>query len=249
MSGHSKWSSIKHKKAKVDAKRGKMFTKCIREIIVAVKSGGPDPDANPSLRSAISAAKSINMPNDNIDRAIKKASGADDSVTYEEIVYEGYAPNGVAVIVECLTDNRNRAASEVRATFNKYNGNLGASGCVSYMFNTKGLIVVPDEDGITEDKLIELVLEVGGEDISKEDDNFEIITEFTSLYNVKKELEDNNIKVIEDSVIKIPTTKIKLDASASEKVMKFMEIIEDLDDVQNVWSNAEYDEEFLSNYE
>jgi YebC/PmpR family DNA-binding regulatory protein len=249
MSGHSKWSSIKHKKAKVDAKRGKMFTKCIREIIVSVKSGGPDAEANPALRSAISAAKSINMPNDNIDRAIKKAAGTDESVNYEEIIYEGYAPSGVAVIVECLTDNKNRAAADVRSTFSKYGGNLGASGCVSYMFNTKGLIVVPAEDGVTEDKLIELVLDVGGEDITKENDNFEIICEFTSLYNVKKVLEDNNINVIEDSVIKIPTSKVKLDDKTSEKVMKFLEIIEDLDDVQNVWANPEYDEEFLKNYD
>lgn len=249
MSGHSKWHSIKHKKAKVDAQRGKMFTKCIRELMVAARAGGGDANLNPRLRTAISAAKAINMPNDNIERAIKKATGELAGVTYEEITYEGYAPAKVAVLVDCLTDNKNRTASEIRSIFNKYNGNLGASGCVSYFFDKKGLIIINDQPGVTEDKLLELTLDVGVDDIIKEETGFELTCDFTKLEDVKKVLEDNKIKIESASVAKLPKNKVSLSESDSEKIMKFIEALEENDDVQNVWTNADFNEAFLEKYE
>ncbi|MBI3999533.1 MAG: YebC/PmpR family DNA-binding transcriptional regulator, partial [Candidatus Omnitrophica bacterium] len=189
MSGHSKWASIKHKKALVDAKRGKMFTKLIREITVAAKTGGGDPDTNPRLRLAISTAKSGNMPADNIERAVKKGTGALEGVSYEEVVYEGYGPEGVAIYVQCLTDNKNRTASEIRNIFSKKNGNMAGAGSVSWLFEKKGLIVV-SQDKATEDQLMELVLNAGAEDLSKAGDKFEIITGTSDFETVKKALDD-----------------------------------------------------------
>jgi len=246
MSGHSKWHSIKHKKAKVDAQRGKMFTKCIRELMVAARQGGGDPDMNPRLRTAIAAAKAINMPAENIERAIKKATGELEGVSYEEITYEGYAPCKVAVIVDCVTDNRNRTAADVRSVFNKYNGSLGSSGCVSFLFDKKGLIIIPKQNNVTEDKLLELTLDAGVEDIIEEDETFEILSEPLKLEDVKKILEDNNYKIESASVSMLPKTKVRLSETDSEKVYKFLEALEELDDVQNVWSNADFDENFLN---
>ncbi|MBS7306505.1 MAG: YebC/PmpR family DNA-binding transcriptional regulator [Eubacteriales bacterium] len=239
MSGHSKWANIKNKKEKTDSQRGKIFTKIGREIAIAVREGGGDPANNSKLRDVIAKAKASNMPNENISRSIKKASGELGSVSYEEIVYEGYGPGGVAVMVEVVTDNRNRAAADVRHCFDKSGGSLGANGCVSYMFDRKGVIVIERTTEIDEDKLMEAALEAGAEDFITEDDAFEIRTEVADFSSVRESLESAGYSFITAELSRIPQTMVEnLDEETAQKMMKLLERLEDNDDVQEVFHNA-----------
>ncbi|MCI7571244.1 MAG: YebC/PmpR family DNA-binding transcriptional regulator [Clostridiales bacterium] len=239
MSGHSKWANIKNKKEKTDSQRGKIFTKIGREIAIAVREGGGDPANNSKLRDVIAKAKASNMPNENISRSIKKASGEIGSVSYEEIVYEGYGPGGVAVMVEVVTDNRNRAAADVRHCFDKSGGSLGANGCVSYMFDRKGVIVIERTTEIDEDKLMEAALEAGAEDFITEDDAFEIRTEVADFSSVRESLESAGYSFITAELSRIPQTMVEnLDEETAQKMMKLLERLEDNDDVQEVFHNA-----------
>ena len=240
MSGHSKWANIKHKKEKTDAQKAKIFTKIGKEITIAVKAGGGDPNNNSKLRDLILKAKSNNVPNDNIERTIKKALGASGE-SYEEIVYEGYGPAGIAVIVETTTDNRNRTAGNVRSYFSKYHGNMGQSGCVSYLFTDKGLIVVSNEDGdIDEDKLMETALEAGAEDFAAEGEVFEIYTEPDDLFAIKEALEAAGYPILSAEQDKIPSNYVTLDNEDDIKFMSLLiEHLEDDDDVMNVYHNWE----------
>ena len=240
MSGHSKWANIKHKKEKTDAQKAKIFTKIGKEITIAVKAGGGDPNSNSKLRDLILKAKSNNVPNDNIERTIKKALGASGE-NYEEIVYEGYGPAGIAVIVETTTDNRNRTAGNVRSYFSKYHGNMGQTGCVSYLFTDKGLIVISNEDGdIDEDKLMETALESGAEDFVAEGDVFEIYTEPDDLFAVKEALEAAGYSILSAEQDKIPSNYVTLDNDDDIKFMGLLiEHLEDDDDVMNVYHNWE----------
>lgn len=242
MSGHSKWSTIKRKKEKTDAARGKVFTKLGRELAVAVKEGGgPDPSINSRLRDCIAKAKMNNMPNENISRAIKKAAGEGENVNYETIVYEGYAPGGVAVIAEALTDNKNRTASDVRHAFDKNGGSLGASGCVGWMFDTKGVITVENDGQIEEEELMMAALEAGAEDLSNEEEVFEITTEVSSLGEVRDVLEQAGYKLVSAEISRIPQNTVAPDASLYESIEKLLDMLEENDDIQNVWHNAEMD--------
>lgn len=238
MSGHSKWKNIMHKKEKTDAQRASVFTKVGKEIAVAVKAGGPDPVSNSKLRDLISKAKSLNVPNDNIDRIIKKASGADGAV-YEEISYEGYGPSGVAVIVEAATDNRNRTAAEVRHFFDKFGGNLGQSGCVGYLFTEKGIIIIENsEGGVDEDKLMEDALESGAEDFAADGDIFEITTEPSDLETVRDELEAMGYAIASCEKDKIPSNYVDLtDEDDIKKMNSLLEHLEENDDVVNIYHN------------
>ncbi len=239
MSGHSKWSNIKNKKEKTDAQRGKIFTKIGKEIAIAVRAGGPDPASNNKLRDAIAKAKSNNVPNDNIERAIKKASGAD-AVSYEEITYEGYGPSGVAVIVTTATDNRNRTGGEVRHFFDKYGGNLGQSGCVSFMFDDKGVIVIEKEDSIDEDALMEAALEAGAADFAGDEEVYEIYTEPSDLSDVQDALTGAGYTILSAEMDKIPQNYITLTTEEDIKNMNLLlEHLDDNDDVQNVYHNWE----------
>ncbi len=237
MAGHSKWANIKHKKEKSDAQKGKLFTKLGREIAVAVKEGGSNPDANPRLRDAIAKAKAGNMPNENIMRIIKKAAGELETVNYEEVVYEGYGPNGVAIIVEALTDNRNRTASDIRHIFERHGGNLGATGCVSWMFDRKGLLVIEKGDNVDEEKLMLEALDAGAEDISDEDDVFEIITAPADFSSVREQLEKAGYSFVTAEIAMIPQNYVEVNEEVSSKVMNLIEKLEDHDDVQNVFTN------------
>lgn len=241
MSGHNKWSTIKHKKGAADAKRGKIFTKLIKELTVAAKMGGSDPDGNPRLRSAMDKAKSENMPKDNIERAIKKGAGEMEGVNYEETTYEGYGPGGVAVLVEVMTDNRNRTVSDVRSIFSKCNGNMGETGCVSWLFDKKGLIVYPKE--IDFDSLFEAALEAGAEDVADEEGQIEVITDPSSFMEVRDALEKGGFKHDSAEVTMIPQTMVKLEGKQAESMLKLMERLEDNDDVQNVYANFDISEE------
>lgn len=240
MSGHSKWANIKHKKEKTDAQRAKVFTKIGKEITIAVKEGGGDPNSNSKLRDLILKAKSNNVPNDNIERTIKKAMGSTGE-NYEEIVYEGYGPAGIAVIVETTTDNRNRTAGNVRSCFSKYHGNMGQSGCVSYLFSDKGLIIIADEDDeIDEDKLMETALEAGAEDFAAEEGAFEIYTEPDDLFSVKEALEKAGYTIFSAEQTKVPSTYVTLENEDDIKFMGLLiERLEDDDDVMNVYHNWE----------
>ena len=240
MSGHSKWANIKHKKEKTDAQRAKVFTKIGKEITIAVKEGGGDPNSNSKLRDLIQKAKSNNVPNDNIERTIKKALGSSGE-NYEEVVYEGYGPAGVAVIVETTTDNRNRTAGNVRSYFSKYHGNMGQSGCVGYLFTEKGVIIVSNEDGdIDEDKLMEISLEAGAEDFASEGEVFEIYTEPDDLYAVKEAIESAGFVIASAEKDKIPSTYVTLETDDDKKFMDLLiEHLEDDDDVMNVYHNWE----------
>lgn len=242
MSGHSKWANIKHKKGKQDALRGKLFTKLGKEIQVAVKEGGPNPEANNRLRDVIAKAKSNNMPMDNIERAIKRASGELGAVNYEEIIYEGYGPNGIAVIVQALTDNRNRTAGDVRHIFEKHGGNLGSTGCVSYLFEKKGLIIIEKDGSIDEDTLMMMALDAGAEDFSSEEDSYEITTSPEDFSAVREALEGNGITLAQAEISMIPSTYVSLDKETAEKFEKLLDKLEDNDDVQNIWHNAEFPE-------
>ena len=239
MSGHSKWKNIMHKKEKTDAQRAKIFTKIGREISMAVKEGGPDPVSNATLKDLIAKAKSNNVPNDNIDRAIKKASGAN-AVVYEEIVYEGYGPSGVAVIVETATDSRNRTASDMRHFFDKYGGNLGQSGCVSFMFEDKGVIIILREDNIDEDALMEAALEAGAADFSSDEESFEILTEKDDLYAVRDALVALGYTIESAEMDKIPNNYVTLSNEDDIKNMNLLlEHLDDCDDVSEVYHNWE----------
>ena len=238
MSGHSKWNNIKHKKEKTDAQRAKVFTKIGKEIAMAVKAGGPDPNANSKLRDLISKAKSLNVPNDNIDRIIKKAASSD-AENYESIYYEGYGPSGIAVIVECATDNRNRTSADLRHYFDKFGGNLGTTGCVSYLFTDKGIILI-DAEGVDEDTIMEAALEAGAEDIGLEDDAFEVLTPPNDLYTVKEELEKAGYTILSTEEAKIPATYVSLtEEEAVIKMQKLIDALDDNEDVQNYWHNWE----------
>ncbi len=243
MSGHSKWNNIKHKKEKTDAQKAKIFTKIGKEMAIAIRAGGPDPNVNSKLRELIAKAKANNVPNDNIDRVIKKASGAD-AVTYEEVVYEGYGPSGVAVIVECATDNRNRTASDVRHYFDKYGGNLGQIGCVGYLFEDKGVIIILKEDGVDEDELMEAALEAGAADFVADDEVFEIYTETSDLEAVRDALESAGYKIESAEKDKIPSTYVTLESEDDIKNMNLMiEHLEDCDDVSEIYHNWENSED------
>ena len=240
MSGHSKWNNIQAKKGKADAARGKIFTKLGRELLVAVKAGGPDPAGNSKLKDVIAKCKAANMPNDTINNAIKKASGEGNTANYEEITYEGYGPNGVALIVEANTDNKNRTAADVRHVFDKAGGNLGTSGCVSYMFNKKGMIVIEKAScNIDEEELMMIALDAGAEDFESEDEVYEIITEPSNFSEVREKLEEQGLTFLEASVQMIPETTVKLDEHGCERMEKLLERLEELDDVMNIYHNWE----------
>lgn len=242
MSGHSKWKNIMHKKEKTDAQRAKVFTKIGKEIAVAVKEGGPNPQSNARLKDLIAKAKANNVPNDNIEKAIKKASGAD-GVTYEELTYEGYGPSGVAVIVETTTDNKNRTAGEVRHYFDKFGGNLGATGCVSFMFEDKGIILI-DADGVDEDQLMEDALEAGAADFASEDGMFEITTEPDDVYAISEALEQKGYNVQSAEKDKIPQSYVTLSDENDIKFMRLLlENLDENDDVQNVYHNWDQPDE------
>ena len=235
MSGHNKWSTIKHKKGAADAKRGKIFTKLIKEITVAARLGGADPDGNPRLRAVIDKAKAENMPKDNVERAIKKGAGELEGVTYEEINYEGYGPGGAAVLVEVMTDNRNRSVSDIRSIFTKCNGNMGETGCVSWMFDKKGLIVFPKSTDF--DKLFEAALEAGAEDVTDEGEQYEVLTDPINFIEVREALVKAGFKFDSADVTMIPQTMVKLEGKNAENMLKLMDRLEDNDDVQNVYAN------------
>ncbi len=235
MSGHNKWSTIKHKKGAADAKRGQVFTKLIKEITVAARLGGGDPDGNPRLRTVVDKAKAENMPKENIERAIKKGTGELEGVTYEEITYEGYGPGGVAVLVEVMTDNRNRTVSDVRSVFTKANGNMGETGCVSWIFAKKGLIVFAR--GTDFDKLFEAAIEAGADDVSDEVDQIEVLTDPANFIEVREALNKAGFKPQSAEVTMIPQTMVKLEGKQAESMLKLMDKLEDNDDVQNVYAN------------
>ncbi len=241
MSGHSKWATIKHKKGALDAKRGKMFTRLIKEITVAAKQGGGDPDGNPRLRTAILAAKAENMPADNIKRATQRGTGEIEGLSYEEITFEGYGPGGVAVMVDVLTDNRNRAVSEVRHAFSKNGGNLGESGSVGYMFAKKGVLTLP-KSAADEDKLTELVLESGAEDLSDQGEHWEIVTGPKEFEAVRDAVTKAGLKPEHAEVSMVPSTYQKLEGAQANAMLRLLDVLEDLDDTQNVYSNFDFDE-------
>ena len=245
MAGHSKWANIKHRKAAQDAKRGKLFTKLIREITVAARTGGGDADANPRLRDATSKALTANMTRDTIERAIKRGVGANDGENYEEIRYEGYGPGGVAVMVDCLTDNRNRTVSDVRHAFTKNGGNLGTDGSVAYLFSKQGMLSFPA--GTDEDALMEAALEAGAEDVvSNDDGSVDVTTTPESFHNVKQGLTDAGFIAEQADITMVAATNIEVSTDDAETIMKMVDMLEDLDDVQNVYSNAEFSDEVLS---
>jgi YebC/PmpR family DNA-binding regulatory protein len=239
MSGHNKWSSIKHKKGKADAARGRIFSRIIREITVAAKNGGGDVDSNARLRAAVTTAKAENMPADNITRAIQRGTGELPGTQYEEIQYEGYGASGVAVMLATLTDNRNRTTSEIRHIFDRHNGNLGANGCVSWMFHKKGYITVP-LTAMQEDALLEAVLGAGGDDLQKAEEVYEITTAPEAFEEVKTALEAAKVPIASAEISMIPQNSVGVDAKEGEKVIRLLEAIEDHDDVQHVWANAEF---------
>ncbi len=247
MAGHSKWHNIRHKKARMDAKRGQLFTKLLKEITVAARQGGGDPEFNPRLRIAIEKAKKANMPIENIERAIKRGTGELEGVTYEEVTYEGYGPEGVAVIVECLTDNRNRTTAEVRHIFTKHGGNLGSSGCVAFLFEEKGVIHVP-KSKYDEETIFEKAIEAGAEDVIMDDEeHYEIRTEPKELYAVKENLEKEGIEIERAEITRIPTTTVEIkDPEKAEKLLKMLDALEESDDVQKVYSNFEIPEEIMA---
>ncbi len=244
MSGHSKWSTIRHKKGAADAKRGRIFTKLIKEITVAARMGGGDQTANPRLRTAIAAAKAENMPKDNIERAVKKGTGELEGVSYEESIYEGYGPGGAAVLVESLTDNKNRAVSEIRHIFSKNGGNLGETGCVSWMFKKKGYFVV-EKSAVDEETLMEAALEAGAEDVREDESNFEVITEPDDFEGVKEALEKASIPFEDAEVTNLPETFANLEGKQAEQMYRLMEMLDDCEDVQKVYTNADIPEDVI----
>ncbi|MFP4521935.1 MAG: YebC/PmpR family DNA-binding transcriptional regulator [Fibrobacterota bacterium] len=248
MSGHSKWATIRRKKGATDAARGKVFTKCIREITVAAKNGGGDPEANPSLRLAIDKAKSVNMPNDNIKRAIQKGTGEGGADNYEEVFYEGYGPAGVAFLVKTLTDNRNRTVGEVRAALTKMGGSMAEPGAVNWQFDTKGVILVPKEN-VSEDKLLEIVLEAGAEDLDSEGEEYEIRSSQDAFTDVRDAIEKNGIEFLSAEITQIAQNMIEVEGEKAESIIKLIDRIDDLDDVQSVYTNADIDFSAIENGE
>ena len=245
MAGHSKWANIKHRKTAEDAKRGKIFTKIIKEIIVAARIGGGDPNANPRLRGALLNARNNNVPKDNVERAIKKGTGELEGVQYEESTYEGYGPGGAAVLLESLTDNKNRTVADVRHLFNKYGGNLGENGCVSWMFQKKGWIAVA-KNAVKEDVLMAAALDAGAEDILEDDvDNYEILTAPEDFEAVKKSMEDAGIRVEDAEVTMLPQSYVRLSGKEAEQMVKLMDALDDSDDVQKVYTNADIADDAL----
>lgn len=245
MSGHSKWASIKHKKGALDAKRGKIFTKIIKEITVAARLGGGDPTGNARLRHVIVEAKQVNMPQDNITRAIKKGTGELEGVNYEEITYEAYGPGGAAILVDVMTDNKNRTVGELRTIFSKNGGNMGESGSVAWMFEKKGLVVVNTSEK-SEDELLELVLEAGADDLQTVEDHFEITSSLENFEAVRKTLEDHKIKMVSASLTKIPKSTVPVDQKHARTLLRLMDLLEDHDDVQKTYSNFDITEEVMA---
>jgi len=244
MSGHSKWSTIKRKKGKADAERGRLFTRLIKEITIASRHGGGDENANPRLRSAVQAAKTANMPLANVEKAIKRGTGELPGVVYEEMTYEGYGPGGIAVYVDALTDNKNRTVAEMRHMFSKYGGSLGESGSVGWMFTKKGVIMI-DADGVSEDDLMMAALDAGADDMKKEDDMFRIVSEPAKFEIVKKALTDAKFKIDSAEISMEPSNTIKVEGKAAESVLKLMDLLEDHEDVQNVYSNFDIDDSVI----
>ncbi len=246
MSGHNKWSSIKHKKGKADAQRGRAFTKITRELITAAKIGGGDPDGNARLRSAITAARSVNMPNDNIARAIKKGTGELEGVTYEEYLYEGYGPHGVAVLVKVLTDNKNRTVADIRHLFSKNNGNLGETGCVNWMFSKQGSVTV-GKGSIGEEKLFDLAIELGAEDVVNDPEahEYEIRCEPEAFEELKRGLEEKGVAIHTAEVAMVPQSTVHLEGKAADQMLRLMSALEESDDVQNVWANFDISDEAM----
>lgn len=245
MSGHSKWSSIKHKKGAADAKRGKIFTKIIKEITVATRIGGGDPDGNPRLRTAIMGAKSKNMPVDNITRAIKKGTGELEGIQYEEHTYEGYGPGGAAIFLEAMTDNKNRTVSEIRAALGKAGGNLGENGCVGWMFEKKGLITVKAE-AKSEDELMELAIDAGADDLQTVDEHYEITTAVENFEAVRKALEDAGVNMELAEITRIPQNTVSIDEKKGKALLKLMDILDDHDDIQKAYSNFDISDEVMA---
>jgi YebC/PmpR family DNA-binding regulatory protein len=247
MSGHSKWATTKHKKAVIDAKRGKMFAKLIKNIEVAARMGGGDPAGNPTLYDAIQKAKKSSVPNDNIDRAVKRGSGAEaGGADWQTIMYEGYGPNGVAMLIECLTDNRNRAASEVRVAVTRNGGSMADPGSVSYMFNRKGVIIVPAAPGLSEDDVLMAVLDAGAEEVNNLGESFEVISEAGDMVAVRTALVDAGIEYESADASFLPSVSVPLDEDAARKVFKLIEAIDDLDDVQNVYANFDVPDDVMA---
>jgi len=244
MSGHSKWSSIKHKKAATDAKRGKIFTKLIKEITVAARMGGGDAESNPRLRAAILAAKGENMPKDNIARAVKKGTGELEGVNYEEIIYEGYGPGGAAVLIESLTDNKNRTVADIRYIFSKAGGNMGENGCVAWMFDKKGYIALEDK-AVDEEVLMEAALDAGAEDIREDDGNFEVIIAPEDFEGVKAAIDNASIPYAVAEMTMLPQTTTLLKGKEAEQMVRLMDALEDCDDVQKVYTNADIPDEIV----
>jgi len=242
MSGHSKWSTIKRKKGAADAKRGKLFTKIIKEIMVAARFGGGDINANPRLRTAVSEAKAENMPKDNIDRAIKKGTGELEGVNYEELTYEGYGPGGVAMMLEVLTDNKNRTVADVRHVLSKYNGSLGETGCVSWMFGKRGLISI-EKSGVDEDRLIEVALDAGALDVKDTGKEFDVTTDPSNFEEVKKAIDEAGFKSNYAKVTMVPQSTVRLTGKEAEQMLKIMESLEDTDDIQKVYANFDIADE------
>lgn len=244
MAGHSKWANIKHRKAAQDAKRGKIFTKLIRELVVAAKEGGGNPEDNPRLRAAVDKALGANMKRDTIDKAILRGAGGGDGENYDELTYEGYGSNGVAILVECMTDNVNRTVAAVRAAFNKYNGNLGTSGSVAYLFDKKGQITFADDMG--EETIMDAALEAGADDvIANEDGSIDVFTDWHDFLDVKQGLADAGLEPVHAEIALIPSTTVDLDVESGRKVMKLIDVLDDLDDSQNVYHNAIIPEEAM----
>ncbi|MBT8341864.1 MAG: YebC/PmpR family DNA-binding transcriptional regulator [Desulfatitalea sp.] len=244
MAGHSKWANIKHRKGAMDAKRGKIFTKLIKEITVAARQGGGDPNANPRLRTAIIAAKAENMPKDNWERAIKKGTGELEGVSYDESTYEGYGPGGVAILIDSLTDNKNRAVSEIRHALTKHGGNMGESGCVAYLFDKKGYIVV-EKSAAEEELLMEVALEAGAEDVREDGDNFEVIADPEAFEAVRTAIEAKAIETVVAEVTMVPQTLTPVEGETAEKLIRLMDALEDCDDVQKVYNNADLPDDIL----
>ncbi len=247
MSGHSKWSTIKHKKAATDAKRGKLFSKIVKEITVAAKEGGGDPESNARLRTIINTARAANMPSENIDKAIKKGTGELPGVSYEQVTYEGYGPNGVALMIEALTDNRNRTVAELRHVLDKRGGRLGENGCVAWMFTRRGMIVVPGES-TDEDSIMEIALDCGAEDVVAEDEQFIIYTEPKELMTVRDGIEAKGLPITSAALTMEPKSTVKLEGKDAERMLVLMESLEDQDDVQSVYANFDIDDSVFSEY-
>jgi YebC/PmpR family DNA-binding regulatory protein len=248
MSGHNKWSTIKHKKGREDAKRGKLFTKLIREITVSAREGGGDPTGNPRLRAAIQAAKQANMPADNIKKATQRGTGELPGVSYEEVFYEGYGPGGVAVMLQTLTDNRNRTTPEIRHLFSKYGGNLGENGCVSWLFTRQGLLLIPKDGDLDEETLMEMALEAGADDLEADDpDYFRVTTAPEDLHTVKEALEEQGAVVESAQLDMAPSTSTQLEGKAAQQMLKLMDAFDDHDDIQNLWANFDIADDILAN--